>query len=97
MLNIFVPIIFPNAISNSSFLAATIVIVISGNDVPITTTVIVTTLVLKFKYSANNLALSTTKSLDNIITIQHAIVNNIDLTNLYFTQPLNSHFEGIPE
>ena len=85
ILNILVPIILPRAISNSPFLAATTVIVISGSDVPITITVIVIILVLTFNVSANILALSTTKSLAIVIPIQHAIESNIDVEQFVTT------------
>ena len=90
ILNILVPIIFPKAISNSPFLAAITVIVISGKDVPITTTVIVINLLLTFIIEANSLALSTTKSLENIISKQQTIVIIIDLIKLYFGLTVSS-------
>ena len=65
--------------SNSPFLEATTVIVISGSDVPITTTVIVINFVLTLSASAKTFALSTTKSLASIIPIQQAIVKIIDV------------------
>ena len=82
-LNIFVPIILPSAISNSPFLAAITVIVISGKEVPITTNVIVINLVLTFNVDAKTLALSTTKSLAIIIIMQQTIVKIIDFRAPY--------------
>ena len=84
ILNMFVPIMFPNAISNSCFLALLTVIVSSGRLVPITIKIIVIILSLTPILLAIIIALSTIRSLDCAITNMLIITNIIDFVMLYF-------------
>ena len=68
---------FPIAISNSPFLALVTVVIISGNDVPIAISTIVIIFSLIFSLVAKDVALSTIKSLLNVIKAKLTIKSNI--------------------
>ena len=74
ILNILVPMMFPKVKSNSFFLTETILIIISGSDVPIVIIVIEMIFSLTFRDSAIRTELSTIKLLPIIIIIKPIIV-----------------------
>ena len=83
ILKIFVPIMLPTASSNSPFLAAPAVMTSSGNEVPITITVIEMIFSLMPIFSAKAAALSTVRSLAIAMTIIVMIMYIVERNRLY--------------